>query len=832
MVVWKNRRDASMHAVSEGNPKRGPAATVAAGAGPQIAEKYGLATLMFDDQVVSSRELPAVPGSDRYLLVDELGRGGMGRVDAVYDRVLGRQVAQKRVHDPALERYLVSEAQIGAQLEHPALVPIYDVGTDADGRAFYTMRVVDGRTLYDVLYDIPEARPGLGSLLGILRQVCFALDYAHSRGVVHRDLKPDNIIIGKFGEVYVIDWGVAYVDERADIRQGDPLPGSEAVAGSPAYMAPEQALGEPLDGRSDIYALGVILYEIFAGELPFDDHDLVSAVRRARRRSEAPGLRANVRTFPPPFDELVVSCLQRRPDDRPQNARLIAEAIDGFLDQERALLERLREADAHVAEGEAAWREHVDLDAQAGVLAASAHEMLAELAAHEEAEKKRPAWAMAERSRRTHARAARALAHAETAFAQALGRVKNHPGARAGLARLYYHEFLAAERASDDDRMARHLDLARSYDDGPLALELADEGELAVEVTEGVATITLARYERAGPLLALEPPTSLGETPTAPRRVASGSYVVTAVHGEISLRYPVVVERARALRLSLRLPSPGAIPEGMVLIPGGPFLSQPRVEGTKTRAEVDDFALASFPVTLREYAAFLDSLDDGERLARMALVDGQPALKHDPTGWTLNDHVVEGAGRRRVPPDRELDLPAFGVSWYDARAYAAWLARESGRPYRLPTALEWEKAMRGADGRPFPMGHQLDPSFAKIRASRPEETQLEPVGAFPLDVSPYGVRDLAGGVCDWTATFVDGAPPPSLEEEGTEADERRAFHLGGHWGSAGEARGYFELTIRHRASLLGFRLALTLSEGSSTLVDTSMHRAAGDPEEP
>lgn len=793
----------------------------------RLADELGLATLTFDDQVVSSRELPAVPSGDRYLLVDELGRGGMGRVDAVFDRVLGRRVAQKRVHDPALERYLVSEAQIGAQLEHPSLVPVYDVGTDADGRAFYTMRVVDGRTLYDVIYDPPGVRPGLGALLGILRQVCFALDYAHSRGVVHRDLKPDNVVVGRFGEVYVIDWGVAYVDEGADIRQGDPLPGSEAVAGSPAYMSPEQALGAPLDGRSDVYALGVMLFEVLAGERPFRDGDLVSAVRRARQRVDISAVRARAQTFPPPFDDLVLACLARDRDDRPPSARHVAEAIDTFLDQERAQAERLREAEEHVAEGEAAWGDHLALDREARQLAARAEERLAALAPHVAADEKRPAWEIAERARRTQAQAARALARAETAFAQALGRVKSHPVARAGLARLYFHEFLAAERAGDEDRMARHLALARSYDDGPLALELADEGELAVELQgadeAGRATITVARYERAGPLLTLGAPIPLGRAPTTTRRLSTGSYLVCVEADRQVLRYPIVLDRARATRICLRLPPPGAVPPEMTPIPGGPFLSQPEVEGSRTRAWLDDFAIGTFPVTLHQYASFLDALDERERAARMPMIDGQPTLFRETTGWRLSPHVVEGEGRRRVPALRALDLPVSGLSWYDAQAYATWRARDTGLPFRLPTALEWEKAMRGADGRPFPMGHQLDPSFAKVRASRPEETQLEPVGAFPLDVSPYGVRDLAGGVADWTATFVDGAPPPALAEEGGPSDARRAIYLGGHWGSTVAPRGYFDLAIKRKGvASVGLRLALSLPGGTSRVVEVPM----------
>ena len=175
-----------------------------------------------------------------------------------------------------------------------------------------------------------------------------------------------------------------------------------------------------------------------------------------------------------------------------------------------------------------------------------------------------------------------------------------------------------------------------------------------------------------------------------------------------------------------------------------------------------------------------------------------------------------------MPLGRELDLPAIEVSWFDALAYTRWLAAETGLPYRLPTELEWEKAMRGADGRPYPMGLGRDPSFAKLRESRPEAAQPEPVGAFPLDVSPYGVRDLLGGVGDWTASFADGAPPPSLEDEGTPgAEERQARWCGGAWSMVDIARAAQRL--HYRVAGVGFRVALSLDDASS-LTRTPMAR--------
>jgi serine/threonine protein kinase len=256
-------------------------------------------------------------------MVRELGEGGMGRVDVVFDRVVGRPVAQKRVHEPSFERYLVSEAQIGGQLEHPSIVPVYDIGTDADGRTYYTMRVVNGRTLRDVLEDNadPSSEPvPLSQLLGIMRQVCLAVDYAHSRGVVHRDLKPENVVVGAFGEVYVLDWGIAVVSADSDVRQTERLPGAESVAGSPAYMAPEQAMGGAVGPYTDLYALGVLLHELLSGDVPFAGSTALGVLHRHLYEPPVPVRRLRPEV-PDALEALVLRLLSKDPQHRPDSAQ-------------------------------------------------------------------------------------------------------------------------------------------------------------------------------------------------------------------------------------------------------------------------------------------------------------------------------------------------------------------------------------------------------------------------------------------------------------------------------------------------------------------------------
>jgi serine/threonine protein kinase len=228
------------------------------------------------DHLASVTDRPAVPGG-RYEIVDRLGQGGMGTVYLARDLTLGREVALKVLSAPwALTDAprLLQEAQVLARLEHPGIVPVHDVGTLADGRAFYTMRRVQGQRL-----DTARAGdPPLSDLLRVYYRVCEAVAYAHANGILHRDLKPQNIMLGPFGETLLMDWGVAKLlrggaepSARAAVAaEGGPdtLPGT--VVGTRGYMAPEQAAGEVtlVDERTDVYGLGAVLHFLLEGRPP------------------------------------------------------------------------------------------------------------------------------------------------------------------------------------------------------------------------------------------------------------------------------------------------------------------------------------------------------------------------------------------------------------------------------------------------------------------------------------------------------------------------------------------------------------------------------------
>jgi serine/threonine-protein kinase len=232
------------------------------------------------DRLRAVADIPDLSGT-RYVLGDKLGEGGMGGVYCVEDTALSRQVALKaiRVVDSSgqLAARLLREAKIIAQLEHPGIVPVHDVGTLPDGRVFYTMKLVQGRRLDQYA---AEAAIGVPERLRTFQKICEAVSFAHAHNVLHRDLKPQNIMVGPFGEVLVMDWGLAKLlnpETPADadgreirLREADKQVAGTAhgaVLGTPGYMAPEQARGEvaAVGPRADIYSLGAVLNFLLEG---------------------------------------------------------------------------------------------------------------------------------------------------------------------------------------------------------------------------------------------------------------------------------------------------------------------------------------------------------------------------------------------------------------------------------------------------------------------------------------------------------------------------------------------------------------------------------------
>jgi serine/threonine-protein kinase len=325
------------------------------------------------------------PSTGRYQMGDEIGRGGMGTVlrgrDPELDRDLAIKVLRRERQDqPDAVRRFLEEARIAGRLQHPGIVPIYDLGRFPDQRPFFTMKLVQGRTLAELLAQRPDPSHDLPRFLKIFEQVCQTLAYAHSKGVLHRDLKPSNVMVGAFGEVQVMDWGLAKVlasggcqPPGSDTYRGVDNPRSQEpsreetqegnVLGTPGYMAPEQARGEvdKLDERCDVFGLGAILCVILTGKPPYRG-ERAEVLNRARQADQADAL-ARLDRCGADADllQLAKTCLAREAEGRPRDAGAVAEAVTAYL---VGVQERLRQAELARAAAQARAEEERKLLAQ------------------------------------------------------------------------------------------------------------------------------------------------------------------------------------------------------------------------------------------------------------------------------------------------------------------------------------------------------------------------------------------------------------------------------------------------------------------------------------
>ncbi|HSR99657.1 MAG TPA: serine/threonine-protein kinase, partial [Kofleriaceae bacterium] len=278
------------------------------------------------------------PGVARYLIGAEIARGGMGAIFDAFDRRrLARSIAIKRLarDDAALEGRFEREIRITASLQHPGIVPVYDSGSLPDGRPFYAMRHVQGATLEQAIAE----HSGDGARLGLLVSVLAAAEavgYAHERGIIHRDLKPSNILVGTFGETVVIDWGLARIDGNALDDVVGPEPTGDAlttrwgsVLGTPRYMAPEQARREPATRRSDVYALGAILYHALAGRPSIGGGDVEAILERVARAEVRP-LAELAPELPGDLIAIVERAMATEPEQRYASARELAADLRRF----------------------------------------------------------------------------------------------------------------------------------------------------------------------------------------------------------------------------------------------------------------------------------------------------------------------------------------------------------------------------------------------------------------------------------------------------------------------------------------------------------------------
>jgi serine/threonine protein kinase len=611
-----------------------------------------------------------------YSIERELGGGGMSRVFVAEESALGRRVVVK-VLSPDLaaavsvERFK-REIALAARLQHPHIVPLLMAG-EAGGLPYFTMPLVEGESLRQRLTR--GAMP-TDEAVEILRDMAQALEYAHSRDVVHRDIKPENILLTGRAAV-VTDFGIARAITAAtwNDSRGSTLTAHGTIVGTPAYMAPEQAAGGEVDARADIYAWGVIAYEIFAGTHPFASRTTAQALLAAHI-AEAPAPLATKRSdLPAPMMALVDRCLAKNPDDRPADSSALLALLGAAASPAtpRPALSRAKLVPAVIA---------VALIVVAG------------------------GWTWHRSDRRRWART------------EAITAIRTLSVADLSLAAFMV--FRDAQRyAPTDSQLTEYAE--------------TETHRASLTSSPPGAKIELQDY--------LSPDSGwyvVGETPLKDVRIPNGYFRWRISKPKVGSY--VIAPLVNRGDLTFFLDSALTAPAGMVRIAGSTWGNLIAFVGWVGDYRLPTFYIDRFEVTNRQYQAFVDSggyaqakywdekfVRGGREMPRgsaMALFrdrTGRPG----PSTWE-GGHFPEGRG----------DYPVSGVSWYEAKAYAAFAGKS------LPAFAQWYRAA------------PPDAGMYIARESNISRTDVAPVGSFH-GIGPFGTYDMAGNVREWTLNALD-----------------------------------------------------------------------------
>ncbi|KAF0246246.1 MAG: serine/threonine protein kinase [Planctomycetota bacterium] len=452
------------------------------------------------------------PRDERYEFREEIARGGLGRVLDALDRDLGRDVAVKLTLDGLraddVERF-VREARLTAQLDHPNIVPVYDFGVRpraGGGEEYYLcMKRIRGMDLELLITGLRLGDAALaekftrGRLLAVFQDVCLGIAYAHSKGVIHRDLKPPNVMVGEFGETLIVDWGLAKEMGKPEPHFGAAGPRVERttapapdatqltlagdVLGTPTFMAPEQFEGrlEDIDARSDVYALGSILYSIVALRPAFlaDEVGAIGDVLRSGRLRPPSAVSRAAEPVPPELDAVCLRAMAYRREDRFQSALELHDEIQRFLEGSRELERRRRAARERSAEGLRQLARYRELDGEIQARQNDVERLQKALGNYGPADRKRPIWDAQESVKVLREDRIDAYTKAGAEFGQALVADPACAEALAGMCELQLEKYLEAEAVRDDDEMQLRWNILAHHDrQGTFAARLDAPGRL------------------------------------------------------------------------------------------------------------------------------------------------------------------------------------------------------------------------------------------------------------------------------------------------------------------------------------------------------------------
>ena len=784
----------------------------------------------------------------------------MGIVFLAHDEALDRRVAVKTLSQqvapsPEFLTRFQREATTVSRLEHPSIVPIYEVGEE-QGLPYFAMRYVDGvsldlwvrgddwereprsnarataRTMVSEKTGNKRTTPGASepktwrgrfngsSLLEIAEATARALHFAHEQGIIHRDVKPSNILVDLDGRPQLLDFGVAKINE------GETLTQSGNMMGTLPYMAPEQV--EPrgeVDRRCDVYGMGVTLYECLTGHRPFAGASSEAILFQIITR-DPPSPQRYAPEISKDLATIVLKCLEKDPARRYPTCEALAEdiarlrshrqinarpvgaggrvlrwaqrnrifaglvllvlagliSISILLWSRWADEQRLRVYREFMAKADEASLRLEQVEDEIDLAHTSLEHLNADIERHLEASSPEKQTLFAARQRLIDLQKERSELGAEIEFSLIRSRDSERNAVEdEDRPRRYFAALIRAEAARDRDRVALYR---RLLSGGPLADEIDAFGSLTVNTEPSSARAVLVPLEddgcgriRPNETKARE----LGTTPLKQIRLAAGSYLLRlSLDGHISVDYPILIERDEAwgspewkdgrfanqwapIRLC-RDDSYDA--DHWCRVAAGPFLSRASDSNPdRTQRRVwrwlDDYLIARLEQSFEDYRPFLDAPDSRRHMRESAqLLELVLIPRKFAMRPVYNLDTATGRVLQAAPGLRE-EFALIGVSQRDARRYAAWLAEDDDGT-RLPSHLEWEKAARGVDARIYPWGNGFDWSFTNGRYSSQNQLRLTLPwipGSYETDRSVYGVMDLAGNAAEWCAD----SPPSVLE---------------------------------------------------------------------
>lgn len=694
-----------------------------------------------------------------YVIRSLIGAGGMGEVYLAEDEVLRRKVAikvlpDKLISDPRAGKRMLREARAAATLDHPHICSIYEIG-QSGGLRYIAMQFIEGEPLDE---KIGRGALDLRSVINVATQLADALTEAHSKGIIHRDLKPPNIVVTTRGDAKIMDFGLAKLEMTMEVIESEAetaalLSAPGVVIGTVPYMSPEQVRGGSVDSRSDLFSLGVVLYEMVSGQRPFkggSSAEIASAILTL----EPPPLARFINDLPPELQRIIEKLLHKDPDERYQTARDLLIDLRTLRDELefQHRLERSGSPDRSIGKT-------TDTPVRK---AAAATEIMPRF--ETDAEKHRtaetPEATASYRSAGRHFRlwiGLSILIFLMFAGGWWLWHRSNVAWAKQQIPRI--------EELSKAGNYFAAFDLASEVrqilpDDPTLSSLMPTIADtLSVTSDPAGAEVYLKRFTPG----AVKPPERqrIGNTPITNLRIGRGQYILylekdgyakteQTISGAI-LQAAGLSVIPPPLKVEQRLLAAEKTPDRMIFVPGGEYRLVAWERPTEQKVRLDDYFIDKYEVSNQDFKEFVSA---GGYLKKQFwkypfVKDGKP-ISWDEAMREFKDRTALPGPRswsNQNFPDGKAGYPVTDVTWYEAAAYAEFKGKT------LPTIYQWEKAARngqaGSLGNYMPWGLFYPGDSLNGRANF-DAGGTTPVTALEFGMSPFGAYNMAGNVSEWT----------------------------------------------------------------------------------